>query len=129
VIREKGIIKDALLGRCPRCGSGKLFSDFLTVAKGCARCGLDYAVFDPGDGPAVFVILIEGALVMGGALWVEFTFSPPLWVQAVVWLPLVCILTIGMLRLVKSLLLVLQYKHRAGEGTLNAKKATYEPEE
>lgn len=129
MIRKNSVVKDALLGRCPRCGNGKLFSGFLTVGKGCVRCGLDYAVFDPGDGPAVFVILIEGALVMGGVLWVEFTFQPPLWVQAVIWLPLITILTVGLLRLVKSFLLVLQYKHRAGQGTLTVSDNTFEPKD
>jgi hypothetical protein len=67
-VAAKRLIKDVILGRCPRCGIGKLFSGWLTVAPVCSRCHLDFAVFDPGDGPAVFVILIEGALVMGGTL-------------------------------------------------------------
>ena len=53
----------ALLGLCPRCGKGKLFDGYLDVAKSCTSCGLDYAMFDAGDGPAVFVILIVGAIV------------------------------------------------------------------
>jgi len=36
-------------------------------------------MFDAGDGPMVFGILIVGAIVCGLALWVEFTFQPPLW--------------------------------------------------
>ena len=75
-------------------------------------------MFDAGDGPMVFGILIVGALVCGSALWVEFTFQPPLWVHALLWLPLICLLTGIFLRLSKSALLVLQYKHKAGEGRL-----------
>ena len=75
-------------------------------------------MFDAGDGPAVFVILIVGAIVAGGALVVEFTYQPPYWVHAVLWLPLICLLTFSLLRLIKSLLLVLQYKHQAREGRL-----------
>ncbi len=75
-------------------------------------------MFDTGDGPAVFGILIVGAIVAGGALYVEFTFHPPLWVHAMLWGPLIVILTLGFLRLSKSALLVLQYKHKAGEGRL-----------
>jgi uncharacterized protein (DUF983 family) len=75
-------------------------------------------MFDAGDGPAVFVILIVGAIVAGGALVVEFTYQPPYWVHAVVWLPLICLLTFSLLRFMKSLLLVLQYKHQAREGRL-----------
>jgi uncharacterized protein (DUF983 family) len=105
-----------LFGRCPRCGQGALFTGLLNVAPSCSSCGLDYSVFDPGDGPAVFGILIVGAIVAAGALWVEFTFSPPLWVHALIWIPAVPILCLAFLRLAKSLLIVLQYKHQAQEG-------------
>jgi uncharacterized protein (DUF983 family) len=114
----QGTIRAALLGRCPRCGEGLLFSGYLTVAAGCTRCDLDYSSFDPGDGPAVFVILIVGFLVAGGALIVEVAFQPPYWVHAVIWLPAILVLSFGFLRLIKSTLLVLQYKHRAGEARL-----------
>jgi uncharacterized protein (DUF983 family) len=122
---QKGLVRDVFLGRCPRCGVGKLFRGWLTVAERCSHCDLDYAVFDPGDGPAVFVILIEGAIVMGGVLWVEFTFSPPLWVQGLIWLPLIGLLTLGMLRFIKALLLVLQFYHRSGEGTVGRERNRY----
>jgi uncharacterized protein (DUF983 family) len=75
-------------------------------------------MFDAGDGPAVFVILIVGAIVCGGALYVEFTFQPPYWVHALLWIPAVLILSVALLRFMKSLLLVLQYKNKAGEGKL-----------
>jgi uncharacterized protein (DUF983 family) len=115
---EPHTLRAAVLGRCPRCGRGSLFDGYLTVAPRCSACGLDYANFDPGDGPAVFVILIVGFLVAGGALVVEVKFQPPYWVHAILWLPAILILAFVFLRLAKALLLVLQYKHRAGEGTL-----------
>ena len=106
----------ALRGRCPRCGNGGLFSKLLDLAPACTQCGLDYTQFDPGDGPAVFGILIVGAIVAGSALWLEFTFSPPLWVQAVIWIPGIVALSLGFLRLAKALLVVLQYRNEAQEG-------------
>ena len=75
-------------------------------------------MFDPGDGPMVFAILIVGAIVCGSALYVEVAYQPPYWVHAVIWIPLVCVLSFVSLRLLKSLLLVLQYRHKAGEGRL-----------
>ena len=114
----RGTLRAALLGRCPRCGEGALFSGYLNVAQRCARCGLAYANFDPGDGPAVFVILIVGFLVAGGALLVEVAFQPPYWVHAVIWLPAILVLAFTFLRLMKSTLMVLQYKDRAGEARL-----------
>ena len=57
-----------LLCRCPRCGKGKLYAGFLTLRTNCEACGLDYAFMDSGDGPAVFVIMIAGAIVVTAAL-------------------------------------------------------------
>jgi uncharacterized protein (DUF983 family) len=115
---EPRTLTAALLSRCPRCGKGPLFDGYLSVAPRCRACDLDYAMFDAGDGPAVFVILIVGAIVAGSALIVEFTYQPPYWVHAIIWIPAILILTTVFLRLAKSTLLVLQYKHRAGEGRL-----------
>jgi uncharacterized protein (DUF983 family) len=114
-----GALRAALLGVCPRCGKGKLFAGYLSVAQRCSACGLDYAPFDAGDGPAVFVILIVGALVAGGVLITEVNFEPPYWVQAAIWLPATIVLAVIFLRLAKALLLTLQYKHQAREGRLS----------
>src|SRR5579859_7662683 len=113
-----GVLSAALLGRCPRCGEGALFRGYLDIAPRCAKCELDFAGFDAGDGPAVFVILIVGAVVAGGALFVEFRWHPPYWVHALLWLPLLLGLSIGLLRVAKAMLLVLQYRHQAREGRL-----------
>jgi uncharacterized protein (DUF983 family) len=110
------ILRAALLSLCPRCGKGKLYAGWLELAPRCTHCGLDYAMFDAGDGPAVFVILIAGALVSGAALYVEFTYAPPFWLHAVLWIPTILVLSLGLLRLSKSLLLILQFRHKAGEG-------------
>jgi uncharacterized protein (DUF983 family) len=112
------IFRETILSRCPRCGRGKLYAGWLALAPRCTHCGLDYAMFDAGDGPAVFVILVAGALVSAAALYVEFAFSPPFWLHAVLWIPTILVLSLGLLRLSKSLLLILQYRHKAGEGYL-----------
>jgi uncharacterized protein (DUF983 family) len=104
--------------RCPRCGKGKLFQGFLTLAPRCAECHLDFAKIDTGDGPAVFVILVVGFLVVGAALITEVVYEPPYWVHVVLWLPLTLILCLGLLRPFKAALVALQYKHKAAQGTL-----------
>ncbi len=113
-----GVLSASLLGRCPRCGQGSLFSGYLTIAPRCSACGLDFAMFDVGDGATVFVILIAGFVVCGAALYVEVAYSPPYWVHAVLWLPAIAILVGGGLRVVKAALMVLQYRHKAGEGRI-----------
>jgi uncharacterized protein (DUF983 family) len=104
--------------KCPRCGKGALFQGFLTLRPRCAICDLDYAFIDAGDGPAVFIIMIAGFIVVGAALAVEITYQPPLWVHALLWLPLILATTLLPLRPMKALLIALQYHHKAAEGRL-----------
>lgn len=99
--------------RCPRCGSGPLYEGLLTVRERCSVCALDLRNQDPGDGPAVFVILILGFIVVGLAALLEIKFAPPLWVHAVLWLPIILGGAIVMLRTFKAILLALQFRHRA----------------
>ena len=107
-----------LRGRCPRCGEGRLFQGFLSLRSACEHCGLDYTFTDAGDGPAVFVILIGGGIVVFAALLTEVVYQPPYWVHAALWLPLILIVTLVPLRLIKGLLIALQYHHKAAEGRL-----------
>jgi uncharacterized protein (DUF983 family) len=104
--------------KCPRCGDGKLFEGFLSLRPSCSACGLDYAFIDAGDGPAVFIILIAGFIVVFCALIVEVVYQPPFWLHAVLWVPLVLLTTLAPLRAMKSLLIALQFHHKAQEGRL-----------
>jgi uncharacterized protein (DUF983 family) len=112
-------IAAGLKGCCPRCGEGRLFSRFLTVAPRCNNCGLDYSFADAGDGPAVFVILIIGFIVVGSALWLEVSHNPPLWLHFLLWVPLTLGLSLTALRLIKGVLITLQYRNKAAEGRLD----------
>ena len=114
-------ISCGLRGRCPRCGVGRLFSGFLTVGTSCTDCGLDYAFADAGDGPAVFVILIVGFVVVGLALWTEVNLNPPLWLHFIIWIPLALALCLSALRLIKGVLITLQYRNKAEQGQLDSK--------
>jgi uncharacterized protein (DUF983 family) len=111
-------IAKGLAGRCPRCGEGRLFQGFLSLRPCCEHCGLDYSFADAGDGPAVFVILIGGFIVVFAALITEFLYQPPYWVHAALWLPLILFVTLAPLRPIKGLLIALQYHHKAEEGRL-----------
>jgi uncharacterized protein (DUF983 family) len=108
-----------LRGRCPRCGEGRLFSGFLAVAPRCASCGLDMSFADAADGPAIFVMLIIGFVVVGLALYVEVSWGPSLWVHFILWIPLTLALCLPALRLVKGVLITLQYANQAAEGRID----------
>lgn len=112
-------VQVGLRGRCPRCGEGALFDGLLSVKSRCSVCGLDNAFADAGDGPAVFGIMIIGFLVVGLALWLEVNHSPALWVHLLLWIPLSTVLTLVFLRLAKGVLIALQFRNKAAEGTID----------
>jgi len=109
------LIRSGLRGYCPRCGKGKLFAGFLTLAPRCEHCGLDFSFADSADGPAFFVMFISGFIVAGSALVVELIYAPPYWVHAALWGPLILITTLVPLRPLKGLMIALQYRHGAAE--------------
>lgn len=105
-------------GRCPRCGEGALFKGFIDLAPRCESCGLDYSFADAGDGPAVFIMLLAGAVVVGTALIIDANYEPPLWLLGVIFLPLTLIVSLGLLRPLKGWLIASQYRHKAEQGRL-----------
>ena len=104
-------------GNCPQCGAHTLFRNWVGFSGRCPSCGLDFSSFNVGDGPAAFLILIVGAIVVVGALVLDAAAEPPWWVH-LVWVPVAAALTIGGLRLAKGWLLAQEYKHRAREGRI-----------
>jgi uncharacterized protein (DUF983 family) len=109
------LLRVALACRCPRCGQGKLFQGLLEVRERCDVCGLDLRTHDAGDGAAVGVILLLGAIVVTLAFWVEFRFAPSLWVHAVLWPVVTVPLAVLMMRPAKAALVALQFRHRSSE--------------
>jgi len=105
-------------GLCPRCGARTLFEGPIKFAPRCRACGLDFAVFNVGDGPAAFLILIIGAVVVGLALWLELAVSPPVWVHVLLWPIVTLALVVGSLRVGKGMLITLEYRNAAREGRI-----------
>ncbi len=114
--KSPSVVAAGLKGRCPRCGRGPLFKGFIEFAPACSVCGLDYGFADAADGPAVFVCLIGGFIVLGAALWTELAYEPPMWVHLVVFLPLTLLVCVGLLRPLKGLLVAQQYQTKAEQG-------------
>ena len=106
------ILRAGLLCRCPKCGRGRLYAGYLKVVQNCAHCSFELRKHDAGDGPAVFVVLLVGAIIVALALWVEIAYQPPYWVHLVIWAPAIVGGCLGALRPAKALLIALQFKHR-----------------
>lgn len=106
-------LKTGLACRCPRCGKGPLLRGFLTIRESCPACGLSYAFADPADGPAFFVMSGVGVVGMAILMAFDFNLHPPIWVHAVVTLPLIVGMCLGTLRPLKGWLVSEQYVHKA----------------
>lgn len=116
------VLRRGFLGRCPNCGKGGLFRAFLKVRETCAVCGEELHHHRADDFPAYLVILIVGHIVVPLQLWVETAFAPGLWFQLALLLPLIAILTIGLLQPVKGAVVAVQW-HTGMHGFREAKRA------
>lgn len=105
-------------GLCPSCGAATLFDGVVRFAPRCPACGLDFGQFNVGDGPAAFLIMGVGAVMTIMVFLIEIAFSPPIWVHAMIFVPVTVLLVMGSLRVAKAALLILEYRNRAREGRL-----------
>jgi len=108
-----------MLGKCPRCGRGRLFAGFLKVAQTCDSCGQSFSEHDAADGPAVFGIFVIGGVVVALALVLERLLSPPFWVHAIIWGPCIIAGSVAILRPIKGITIALQYRYRSTEDATN----------
>ncbi|MBA7473741.1 hypothetical protein ES707_09085 [subsurface metagenome] len=98
--------------RCPRCGEGKMFRAFLKTADNCPVCGLDFTPHRADDLPAYLVIVIVGHIVVPIALSIETNFSPAVWLQLSIYLPLTFVMSLALLQPVKGAVVGLQWALR-----------------
>ena len=105
-------MKRGFRGRCPRCGEGKLFRAFLKTANNCSACGLDFTPHRADDLPAYLVIVIVGHIVVPIALWIETNYSPAVWLQLAIYLPLSLVMSLALLQPVKGTVVGLQWALR-----------------
>lgn len=114
---DKSLMRRALACRCPKCHEGRLFKRGFTldIEEKCDVCGLDFSKADSADGPAVFLIFVLGFALVPLALILEVLAAPPLWVHGVLWSAVALGATVGALKPLKSYIIALQFKHRAGD--------------
>ena len=106
---QVNLARVALLGRCPRCGKGRIYKSGLQLAQACSICSLSFKEHEQGDGPAFFGVLIVGALAAIGAAVTEIKYQPSYWVHAAIWLPFIVIASLLSLRWLKAALIGVQY--------------------
>lgn len=92
-------------GRCPNCGTGRVFDGYLAVRANCASCGHALNEYRADDAPPYFTIFIVGHVIVGAMLILDRYVLLPLWAQAALWVPLTIVLTLALMRPVKGAVL------------------------
>jgi uncharacterized protein (DUF983 family) len=98
-----------LMGRCPNCARGHMFSRFLKVADHCPVCGEELFHQRADDFPAYLVILLVGHIVVSLELFVETEYAPAIWLQFAVWVPMTIGLALGLIQPIKGAVVALQW--------------------
>lgn len=75
----------------------------------------------------MFVMMFAGFVLVGGVLATELAFSPPPWLQLLIWGPIGLALCLGLLRPLKALFISLQFVHEAREGVLEQSDRRVDP--
>lgn len=112
-----------LLCRCPACGQGRLFAGLLRIAPACPRCRADFSSEDAGDGPAVVVIFVVGALVVPLAMVLVLALGVSAWLTVLVTSVVAAALSFALLRPAKALLFAYHWRAKAGQGRIDSQDA------
>lgn len=98
------------LGKCPKCGEGKLFRAYLKQVDACAVCGEPYGHIRADDGPAWLTILIVGHIAVPITVALAMhTDIPDLGLLAIC-IVLISVLTLILLPRAKGVMLAVIWK-------------------
>lgn len=84
-------MKRGFLGRCPACGSGKLFRSYLKSVETCAACGERMDHHRADDFPPYIVVTIVGHLVLAGYMATDLILPLNSWQHLAIWAPITVI--------------------------------------
>ena len=96
--------------RCRHCGTGRLFGRFLKVVDRCSVCNEEFSHHRADDFPAYVVIFLVGHAMIPAALAVEIDYAPPMWLDFLIWLPLMIGSAVALLQPVKGAIVALQWQ-------------------
>ena len=106
-------VRRALMGRCPNCGEGKLFSGYLKQVKACPVCGEEFGHIRSDDAAPWLTILIVGHIFVPLLLIVEENSSLSGWVSAVLWPTLGAAMCLAVLPFAKAAFIAIIWSTRA----------------
>ncbi len=94
-----------------------MFQGYLKFRDRCRACDADFTAADAGDGPAVFVILIVGAIVAPLLIILQFGLHVPDVIAITVTMVTAIVLCLALLPPFKSVLFALQWANKARQVT------------
>ena len=97
------------LHRCPACGRGALYRAYLKPADLCPACGEELFHQKADDAPPYVTIFLVGHLILAAVVAIDVAYAWPLWLHALVWLPLTVTLCLAVLPVAKGALIGLQW--------------------
>ncbi len=98
--------------KCPDCGQGKIFNGYIKVNDNCNHCDLELHHQRADDAPPYFTMMIVLHFAVSGILTVEQMYSPPTWVQLVIWLPASFLASLILLPHIKGALIAVQWARK-----------------
>jgi uncharacterized protein (DUF983 family) len=106
-------VRRGLMGRCPRCGEGRLFRAYLKVVDACPVCGEDLHHQRADDAPPYITMLLVGHLAVAGVMAAEAVLPTSwIWLGAIGWMSLALALSLLLLPRVKGALVGYQWALR-----------------
>ncbi len=105
--------KRGALGRCPRCGIGRLFACYLKQVESCASCGEAFAGLRTDDAAPWATIILVGHVFLPLMFLVDLARHLPPWLEVAVWAGLFALLSATLLPRVKGMILGVLWQTRA----------------
>ncbi|GLQ18623.1 DUF983 domain-containing protein [Maritalea porphyrae] len=102
-------MKNGIVGKCPKCGKGKLFKGYLRVNSGCSSCGEAFHHHRADDAPPYITMAIVGHVVVGGIFHLETSYQIEPMVHLYWSIPTMLVLSLGLLRPIKGMIVAIQW--------------------
>ena len=97
------------LGRCPRCGEGRLFRAWLKPYESCACCALDISGQRSDDFPAYIAILITGHVLAPILIMLVLDFQISVWMLTALVFGMAVAMLLALLQPSKGAVIALQW--------------------
>ncbi|HEX3937903.1 MAG TPA: DUF983 domain-containing protein [Xanthobacteraceae bacterium] len=101
------------LGRCPRCGQGRLLHRYLKMVDCCSVCGEPFGHYRTDDAGPWLTILVVGHITVPIILICEMNFQLPLALALAIYLPLIVGLTLFLLPRCKGIMTAILWAMKA----------------